>query len=237
MTPIPTPASGGTEAIHAAGVAVNRQRLESTESIRRAIPIARQAAAAAKSLSESTGWRVGRYTGLPIAIYQNWLYEMNRDWRFTDGTLCVLWCIEFPDARSDYPDKWHYIASTRGEYNRGRHQAPAPSVPCVGYDITGKSVSTPPAKPLAEIGQPSRPPASAVLTPVRPLRPRTFNRSSTSVATVPRRPDELRISMRTWSAMCWAQVDSAAWTTALAPVPTLVRSSKASCTTSAHTTT
>ena len=64
---------------------------------------------------------------LAIAIYQNWLYEMNREWRFTDGTLCVLWCVEFPDANSDYPEKRHYIASTRNDYNKGTSSFPRPT--------------------------------------------------------------------------------------------------------------
>ena len=133
VTRIPTPADGGSEAIHAAGLAVDHLDLETTERIRRAIPQARQAALAVKSRSESTDWKTGRFTGLPIAIYQNWLYEANREWRFTDGTLCVLWCVEFPDARSDYAEKHHYIASTRREYNAGRHQADAPIEPSVAY--------------------------------------------------------------------------------------------------------
>lgn len=93
------------DAIYAAGSAVNGFDLEATERIRRAIPKANQAAFAIKKRSESTDWNIGRYTGLPIAIFQNWLYEQNREWHFTDGTLCVLWCVEFPDARSDYPTK------------------------------------------------------------------------------------------------------------------------------------
>ena len=101
--PIPTPASDGEQAVQAAGLAVNSRLLESEEAIRRAVPLARQAAVAVKTRSESTNWRTGRFTGLPIAIFQNWLYEMNREWHFTDGTLCVLWCLEFPDARCDYP--------------------------------------------------------------------------------------------------------------------------------------
>lgn len=163
---IPTPASQGTEAIHAAGVAVRAWTLDSTEAIRRAIPTARQAAVALKSRSESSTWQTGRFTGLPIAIYQNWLCEMNRAWRFTDGTLCVLWCVEFPDARSDYAEKRHYIASTRRDYNSGKHQAPAPAEPCVEYDILGTPTSSaqprraaaPSAPPVA---QPKRSPATA----------------------------------------------------------------------------
>jgi hypothetical protein len=161
MSPIPTPASHGTEAIYAAGLAVNKRRLDSTDAIRRAIPVARQAAVAVKSRSESTGWQVGQFTGLSIAIYQNWLYEVNREWHFTDGTLCVLWCIEFPDARSDYPARWHYIASTRREYNTGRHQAPAPAIPCVGYDESGN--------PASRTGQ-SANPFSGVQTAASPSR-------------------------------------------------------------------
>ena len=142
MSPIPSAASLGLEAIHAAGLAVNALDLDDTGRLRRAIPLARQAAVAVKSRSESTDWKIGRFTGLPIAIYQNWLYEHNREWHFTDGTLCVLWCVEFPDAKSDYPEKRHYIASTRRDYNSGRHQADAPATLCVGYDRNGRATET-----------------------------------------------------------------------------------------------
>jgi hypothetical protein len=81
---------------------------------------------------------VGEFTGLKIALYQNWLYEKNREWHFTDGTLCVLWCVEFPHANSDYAKNHKYIASTRRDYNNGKHQALAPSEPCVGYDRWGE---------------------------------------------------------------------------------------------------
>lgn len=140
--PIPVPASGGREAIQAAGQAVNHLDLSSTDQIRKAIPLARRAARAQKSWSESRDHNSGDLTGLPTAIYQNWLYEQNREWHFTDGTLCVLWCVEFPNATSDYPEKHDYIASTRRDYNAGRHQADAPSIPCVGYDRDGQPLAS-----------------------------------------------------------------------------------------------
>ena len=127
----------GTEAIHAAGTAVNGLTLTNAQEIRAAIPIARAAALAVKSRSESTNWQIGDFTGLRVAIFQNWLYEQNREWHFTDGTLAVLWCVELPHARSDYAEHHHYIASTRTEYNAGRHQAPAPKTPSVAYDANG----------------------------------------------------------------------------------------------------
>jgi hypothetical protein len=137
MSGIPVPADGAETAIAAAGRAVNGRDLTTTVQIRRVIPEADHEASTLKRRSESTNWRTGRFTGLPIAIFQNWLYEQNREWRFTDGTLCVLWCVEFPDARSDYAERWHYVASTRTEYNAGRHQANAPEHPCLGYDRNG----------------------------------------------------------------------------------------------------
>src|SRR4051812_24032146 len=112
-------AAGGDAAIRAAGAAVNGRSLSTTEQIRTAVPVAHSAAVALKSRSESTGWQVGRFTGLGISPFQNWLYERNRDWHFTDGTLCVLWCVEFPDAKSDYAKNYRYVASTRRDYNRG----------------------------------------------------------------------------------------------------------------------
>ena len=54
-----------------------------------------------------------------ISAFQNWLYEKNCEWHFTDGTLCVLWCVKFPEARSDYAKRHRYIASTRRDYNKG----------------------------------------------------------------------------------------------------------------------
>lgn len=135
-----TPAAGGEAAIHTAGVAVNGLNPTGEAEIRKAIPAARAAALAVKNRSESTTWQVGEFTGLPIALYQNWLYEKNRGWRFTDGTLCVLWCVEFPHARSDYAKNNAYIRSTRRDYNNGKHQAPAPAERCVGYDRWGDPI-------------------------------------------------------------------------------------------------
>jgi hypothetical protein len=112
------PTSDGEAAIRAAGLAVNHLNPTGEAEIRRAIPLARAAALAVKSRSDSTGWRVGEFTGLPIALFQNWLYEKNRSWRFTDGTLCILWCAEFPHSRSDYAKNHDYIQSTRRD---GRH--------------------------------------------------------------------------------------------------------------------
>lgn len=129
-----TPADGGEAAIHAAGKAVNKRNTTGEEEIRGAIPAARTAALSVKSQSESTGWQVGEFTGLTISPFQNWLYEKNREWTFTDGTLCVLWSVEFPHARSDYAKNHRYIASTRRDYNAGKHHAPPPTVPCTGYD-------------------------------------------------------------------------------------------------------
>ena len=82
-------------------------------------------------------WDMGGYTGMRIAKFQNWLYEQNREWHFRDKTPCVLWCVECPYAKSDYPAHSNYIASTRHDYNAGRHQAPAPATPCVAYDRRG----------------------------------------------------------------------------------------------------
>jgi hypothetical protein len=131
----------GREAIRAAGLAVNALRLEAAPEIRAAVPLARNAALALKATSESTDWKIGDFTRLPIAIFQNWLYEQNREWHFTDGALAVLWCTEFPNSRSDYAERHRYIASTRTEYNAGRHQAPAPSTRSVAYDPKGSPLT------------------------------------------------------------------------------------------------
>ncbi len=127
-------------AIHAAGLAVNRFDLTSAAKIREAVALASDAAPAVKSRSEGTKGKTGDFTGMPIAIFQNWLYEQNREWRFTDGTLAVLWCLEFPNARCDYADRHRYVASTRTEYNAGRHQAPPPGNPSVAYSRDGQPV-------------------------------------------------------------------------------------------------
>lgn len=95
---------------------MNALDLSAPQRIRQGVPIARRAALAEKNRSESNSWRTGDFTGLPIAIFQNWLYEQKRLWRFKDGTLAVLWCVELPNARSDYAEKHHYIGSTRREY-------------------------------------------------------------------------------------------------------------------------
>jgi hypothetical protein len=134
-------ATGGREAIHAAGLAVNSRDLTSPTNIREAVSIARKAALSVKSHSESTSWRTGEFTGLPTAIFQNWLYEQNRDWRFTEGTLAVLWCLELPNARCDYAKQHRYVASTRTAYNAGRHQSLPPKIPSVAYDRNGHPVT------------------------------------------------------------------------------------------------
>jgi hypothetical protein len=156
--------------------------LDTPDRIRRAVPLARQAAMAVKSGSESSSWKLGRFTGLPTAIYQNWLYERNRDWHFTDGALCVLWCVELPDARCDYADKHHYIASTRREYNAGRHQADAPSVPSIAYfratpaaqhqpaPRRGPASPTPALPPETIVPLPATPPPLSASSTSEPLR-------------------------------------------------------------------
>lgn len=164
------PAPGAAEALHAAGTAVNSLDLTSESAIRRAIPIAASAAARSKGQIKGTG-QYGRNTGLRIAKAQNWLYEQNRSWHFTDGTLCVLWCVEFPDAKSDYAARSHYISSTRTAYNAGRHQAPAPTVPCVGNGgrkVAGRAPGPAPQPAPTPKAQPSPLPAklaSPVLVP------------------------------------------------------------------------
>jgi hypothetical protein len=75
-----SPAVDAESAVHAAGLAVNATNPTGEADIRAAIPIARAAARRLKSRSESTSWQVGEFTGLPIAVYQNWLYEKNREW-------------------------------------------------------------------------------------------------------------------------------------------------------------
>ena len=151
-------ADGGREAIHAGGLSVNSLNLTSPTEIREAVPVAREAALSVKSRSESTNWKTGEFTGLPTAIFQNWLYERNREWHFTDGTLAVLWCVELPNANSDYAEHHDYVASTRTAYNGDRHpKGTAPDVPCVAYDKQGKPV----------IGR-SRPASNKSRGPARP---------------------------------------------------------------------
>jgi hypothetical protein len=133
----PTPLGG--EAIHAAGMAVDAVPMNTSEAIRAAVSIARTAGNGVTTVSQSLRWDMGRFTGMRIAKFQNWLYEQNRRWHFRDETICVLWCVEFPDAKSDYPAHLDYIDSTRRDYNAGNHQAPAPRVPCVAYDRPARS--------------------------------------------------------------------------------------------------
>lgn len=141
-TPVPylaAPAPNGKEAIHAAGEAVDHLTLDTSTALREAVRVARHAADGVKRSSESIRWDMWRYTGMRIAKYQNWLYEQNRAWHFRDETLCVLWSVEFPDAKCDYATHLEYIASTRRDYNAGRHQADAPLVPCISYDRRRKT--------------------------------------------------------------------------------------------------
>jgi len=132
------PSAEGRAAIHAAGAAINWKALMTPETIRAAARLGASVAEIVKPASESEFWQQGHYTGMRIAKFQNWLYEQNRFWRFTDGTLCALWCIEYPDAHADYAERWDfYLPSVRAEYNEGRHQAQCPAVPCVAYDAQG----------------------------------------------------------------------------------------------------
>lgn len=135
-------ATGGREAIRAAGLAVNDRDLTSASEIREAVPKAQEAALSVKSGCESSSRRTGDFCGMSIARFQNWLYEQNREWCFTDGTLAVLWSVEFPNARCDYAARHHYVASTRTDYNAGRHPRGSlpPNVPSVAYDRSGQPV-------------------------------------------------------------------------------------------------
>ena len=76
-THLSNPAAEGEAAIHAAGLAVNKLNPTGEAEIRQAVALARSAALAVKNRSESTGWQIGEFTGLPIARFQNWLYEKN----------------------------------------------------------------------------------------------------------------------------------------------------------------
>ena len=115
---------------------------EQREAIRRAVPFAAKVAELVKASSESSTWQQGRYTGMRIAKFQNWLYEQNRIWRFTDGTLCALWVVELPEAHADYIGGWQgYLPDVRREYNQGRHQADAPENPSVPYGANGVPLS------------------------------------------------------------------------------------------------
>ena len=96
------PTSEGMAAIEAAGAAIKKMMLISPEAIRKAVKVAAQAARAFKPVSESNAWDQGRFTGMRIAKLQNWLYEQNERWRFTDGALCAPWCAEYPEAKADY---------------------------------------------------------------------------------------------------------------------------------------
>ena len=128
------PAAKGREAIHAAGEAVDATPLDTTQAIRAAIPIARAAADAIKTRSESLRWDMGRYTGMRTAKFQNWLYEQNREWHFRDETLAVLWSVEYPEAKADYAERVDYVRTTRHDYNNGQHQNDRPAEPSVAYD-------------------------------------------------------------------------------------------------------
>jgi hypothetical protein len=107
--------------------------MNTTSPVKAAVSVAASAAAIMTTVSHSRRWDMGRYTGMRIAKFQNWLYEQNREWHFRDETLCVFWCVELPDAKSDYAVHLEYIDGTRRLYNAGRHQPPAPRTPSVAY--------------------------------------------------------------------------------------------------------
>jgi hypothetical protein len=135
------PTSEGVAAIEAAGAAINRMLLISPEAITKAAKVAAQAARAIKPVSESNARDQGRFTGMRTAKFQNWLYDQNQRWRFTDGTLCGVWCAEFPESKADYAARWDfYLPSVRNEYNAGRHQAKAPNIRSTAFDLSGNPV-------------------------------------------------------------------------------------------------
>lgn len=88
------------DAVYAAGTAVNQQtglaRPDLDASLRAASEAAKRVG---RGAAQSDG--EGRYTGLPVARFQQALYAKNVEWRFTDRTLCVLWKLELP-LRADY---------------------------------------------------------------------------------------------------------------------------------------
>lgn len=77
------PARLGREAIRKAGEAVDGVPMSGPDAIRAAVPIARRAADSVKSASESSRWDMGRYTGMRVAKYQNWLGRSAPDMRPT----------------------------------------------------------------------------------------------------------------------------------------------------------
>lgn len=129
------PARSGRDAIRAAGEAVDGLPMGTTDAIRAAVPAAVEAGDGVKRGSEAQRWDMGRYTGMRVAKFQNWLYEQNREWHFRDETLCVLWCLEFPEAKCDYPAHFEYIDGVRREYNVSGHKVDdPPKLPVPRYD-------------------------------------------------------------------------------------------------------
>jgi hypothetical protein len=108
------------EAIREAGCAVDMVPMSTTGAIRAAVPVAAAAAGAVTIVSQSLHWDIARYTRMPITKFQKWLYEQNPKWHFCDETICVLWCVEFPDAKSGYPANLHYIDRTLRERHAWR---------------------------------------------------------------------------------------------------------------------
>ena len=47
----------------------------------------------------------------------------------------MLWCVEFPEAKCDYPAHFEYIEGVRREYNVSGHKVDdPPTMPVVKYD-------------------------------------------------------------------------------------------------------
>ena len=92
-----------------------------------AVPGARAAARKVKSWLESDCRKIGDFTGLPKAIYQNWLMSRTSV-APTDGRLASSGGRD-SDAKSDYPRRHLYVASSRRITSRRRDQADAPPSP------------------------------------------------------------------------------------------------------------
>ena len=96
--------------------------------------------------------RVGRFTGMGIAAYQNWVFACNATDHQSDDAIAANFTREHPRSAlvvkngGTFPvtgpnGRPHYIRGMRSQYNAGRHHNVAPATPLSRYDANGEPMA------------------------------------------------------------------------------------------------
>ena len=96
--------------------------------------------------------RVGRFTGMGIAAYQNWVFTCNATDHQSDDAIAANFTREHPRSAlvvkngGTFPvtgpnGRPHYIRSMRSQFNAGKHANVAPASPLPRYDANGEPMA------------------------------------------------------------------------------------------------